>query len=105
VTEELLKDPLCMNLAIGGEGGWEYINDSKVLKFNGKRHTIETKQKIGAYHIGNKYNIGKVTSDKTKKLLSLANSVSLKGKVKTEEHKAKLAEAARAKWKIRKNAG
>jgi hypothetical protein len=35
-----------MNLAIGGEGGWEYINDSKVLKFNGKRHTIETKQKL-----------------------------------------------------------
>ena len=26
VNEELLGDPLCMNLRFGGEGGWEHVN-------------------------------------------------------------------------------
>lgn len=26
VNEEMLKDPLCINLKLGGEGGWESIN-------------------------------------------------------------------------------
>jgi len=26
VTEELRKDPLCLNLKNGGEGGWQYVN-------------------------------------------------------------------------------
>lgn len=28
VNEELLKDPQCMNLKFGGEGGWDSINES-----------------------------------------------------------------------------
>ena len=27
VNEELLSDPLCMNLKFGGEGGWDHVND------------------------------------------------------------------------------
>ncbi len=26
VTEEVLRDPLCLNLKIGGEGGWDHLN-------------------------------------------------------------------------------
>lgn len=28
VNEELLNDPLCMNLKFGGEGGWEFVNEN-----------------------------------------------------------------------------
>lgn len=26
VNDKLLQDPMCMNLAVGGEGGWEHVN-------------------------------------------------------------------------------
>ena len=29
VNEELLANPLCMNLKFGGEGGWDHVNSSK----------------------------------------------------------------------------
>ena len=29
VTEQLMNDPLCMNLRIGGDGGFSFINSSK----------------------------------------------------------------------------
>lgn len=32
VNEELLKDPKCMNIALGGEGGGGFINESHVKK-------------------------------------------------------------------------
>lgn len=84
VNESLIQNPMCMNLVIGGEGGWSFAkkaflekmkNDisfrnkmkeinsektkrvwkreeyrEKVLKcldWNGKKHTDETKQRIG----------------------------------------------------------
>ena len=29
VNEELLSNPLCMNLKFGGEGGWDHINSNQ----------------------------------------------------------------------------
>ena len=29
VNEDVLKDPLCLNLKNGGEGGWEHVNKSR----------------------------------------------------------------------------
>lgn len=86
VNEELLGDKKCMNLKLGGEGGWDHVRnqsaagklgaralwrDPEFVKrnsvrqstrfkslhasglieystFAGKRHSLETKQKIGA---------------------------------------------------------
>lgn len=28
ITEDLIDDPLCMNIALGGGGGWEHVNAS-----------------------------------------------------------------------------
>lgn len=46
VIEELLKDPLCLNLALGGCGEWKYVNLNKIRSsgFKGKRHSIKNKQ-------------------------------------------------------------
>ena len=108
VNEELLNDPLCMNLVFGGTGGWEYYNNnsdlqrekcirgnikqkwlkendhnwkgrlnqaktgSKNLKkahkdgkikyntFTGKKHSEETKKKIGSKN--SNYQLGKNNS-------------------------------------------
>ena len=35
VNEELLADPLCMNLKFGGEGGWDHWNNSPDWEWNG----------------------------------------------------------------------
>lgn len=31
VTEDVLSDPMCMNLRVGGDGGWMHINSSPVI--------------------------------------------------------------------------
>ncbi len=28
ITEEFISDPLCMNIKVGGNGGWELVNES-----------------------------------------------------------------------------
>lgn len=38
VNEELINDDLCMNLACGGEGGWEYINKNKLSPMFDSNH-------------------------------------------------------------------
>jgi hypothetical protein len=43
ITSELLKNPLCLNLSVGGRGG---------SKFTGKKHTDLAKQKMGAANRG-----------------------------------------------------
>lgn len=72
VNPEVMKDPLCMNLKLGGEGGWDHIwKDPKHIEnkriqliemtkfrhknglvyyknFSGKRHTSLTKHIIGS---------------------------------------------------------
>jgi len=32
VNEECIADPLCMNLKVGGEGGWDYVNSDPVIR-------------------------------------------------------------------------
>lgn len=65
VNEEILNDPLCMNLKLGGEGGAQ--SDPQVLKiisdkakqrtgsknsFFGKQHSVETRKKIADTRTG-----------------------------------------------------
>lgn len=45
VTEEFCLRKDTYNLVIGG-GGFNYINNSGIVKFKGKKHSDETKRKI-----------------------------------------------------------
>ena len=88
------------NLCEGGKGGFSYINNSGIPKFKGKRHTEESKKKMG--HPGNAHKKGVPISEEQKKAISIKNSAALKGKPKSEEHKQKIREAM---LRRRQNAG
>lgn len=55
VNEDFVKDVNAYNIKLGGEGGFDYINKNALNKnhvfngqeFKGKKHTEETKKKIG----------------------------------------------------------
>ncbi len=84
------------NLCPGGKGGFGYINNAEIVKFKGKKHTEESKKKMG--HPGNSY--GSNVSETKRKELGRLGGLNNKGKPKSEEHKQKIREAI-----LRKNAG
>lgn len=44
VNEELLKDPLCINLVYGGNGSWEFLNrNSDIQRNKGKKGNVKIK--------------------------------------------------------------
>lgn len=43
VNEEMLKDPLCLNLKLGGEGGWDHAKNQSIA---GKAGAAATKLKL-----------------------------------------------------------
>lgn len=47
ITDELLNDPLCMNLARGGEGGWDYINENHLSPVHDRSHPSYEKMVAG----------------------------------------------------------
>lgn len=55
VTENLVKDPMCYNIGLGGEGG---------PHFKGKRHTSDTRKRISDSRVN------KSASNQTKKKMS-----------------------------------
>lgn len=112
ITEELISDPLCMNLKVGGEGGGEkgvsrsaetrakmsasmkgvpkspeHIEKVAALK-RGTKHSEETKAKMSASRKGKK--IGPFSEEHRAKL-----SESRRKRVTSEETKAKMSESAK----------
>lgn len=97
VNEELIQDPLCMNMQLGGGGGFSskehFDNFVKRCKNNGSYHkmkcqndedfkkkTIENWNKNRASFIGeNNGFFNKKHSDETKKKISESNSISQLG--------------------------
>lgn len=83
ITTEVLKDPLCMNLKLGGEGGWEDVNPWPPTR--ARKLSLERRLQIG------KSQEGKVKSQETRNKISKSNL----GKhhiVHTEETKRKIRE-------------
>ena len=93
VNEELLADPLCMNLKFGGEGGWDHLNglsrsseqQSKIAKeaWKTKKNNpafMEQYRKDRAAQVKDSHSAGKIPYGR-----------SFLGKSLTPEHKAKIA--------------
>lgn len=121
VNEELINNPLCYNMMLGGEGGDTWSN-------TGKRHSIETKKKISEkvsnYIKESGINGHKIRSERQKQIwiemrkdpkkLELINrkrSETLKQRIKENPHirghklsdetKKKISESIKAKIKKR----
>lgn len=105
VNEEFLCREDVYNLK-AGEGGFDWINDSGIGGFKGRIHSEETKKKISDALTG------RVRPDLSKQRHDVAGwtkeactrhsesmSQALKGKKKSESHKAKISAAVREKLK------
>lgn len=111
ITEEMLNDPLCMNLKAGGEGGWEFINENGLGLRTGASLSAETKAKIGLAHRGMKKHTSAflqrmTTDDNPMKRSTAVEKVvtALSGQGKSEEHKKKIADAIKL-WHQQRKAG
>ena len=89
VNEELLGDAKCMNLKLGGHGGWDHIGNSAIIKraktysnrYRGKMLKSEsTRKKISERMIGND---------------NFKNSHGFTGMKCSEEHRRKIGEKNR----------
>jgi len=76
------------NLRRGGFGGFDDINNSNIVKFAGKTHTEESKNKMG--HSGNKFRLGKKLSETAKKKIGIASKKHNTGCPKSKETKEKI---------------
>lgn len=108
VTESLLTDNLCMNLRLGGQGGWDYINKSGIGGFGGHNHSDEAKKRIRVAASL------RTQSEVTRKKISDRNvisnksrginvSKSLTGKPKTQEHRDNIAKSVKARYELKRN--
>lgn len=88
------------NLCSGGMGGFSYINRSGKALRTGMIHSEDSKKKMG--HKDNKFNKDKKWNEEQKANLSNSMSIALKGKSKSEEHKRKISESIKRKYKEQK---
>ncbi len=82
ITEELLNDPLCMNMRTGGDGG---------ATRTGRRHSKHVREKISHSLMGHRH------SDETRAKIGEMSKGRGKGKPMSEEQKAKLRGPSKAK--------
>ena len=73
VTEDIVKDPMCYNLSLGGHGGYTYYSERTF------HHTEETKQKIS------QANKGRPRPDARETLINLGINKWWEGKTRTKE--------------------
>ncbi len=83
VTTDLMNDPMCMNMKIGGLGGWSHVT---VAWNKGLPFSMESRLKMSVAHTG------KVLSDEHRAALT----AELTERWKSPEYKAKLANSMRA---------
>ncbi len=66
----------------------------------GYKHSEESKAKMSAAKVGNRYGVGHIHSPETRKRMSktMAGNKNAVGAVRSEETRAKLSAAAKAQW-------
>lgn len=107
VNKEFLCREDVYNLKVGGEGGFDWINDSGNGGFKGRAHSEETKKKLSDALIGRprpdiSENWHQCRDESSRAKHSASMSKALKGKKKSESHKAKIREAILEHNRIRK---
>lgn len=104
VNEETLKDPLCLNLKIGGDGGFDYINKNGMCGLHNEEIQKMGLQEIRRISVENpelykefklKALIGRLNSEKWRKSQELRYRKYFLNKHHSEETKKKLSEKAK----------
>ncbi len=87
----LLRDDV-YNLKLGGDGGFDYINNSGIPKFKGKTHTDEAKSKMGRVHSDEDIRKAseRMKGNRNNPKFWLTGKDNPASKPKTDEHKEKL---------------
>jgi hypothetical protein len=109
VNEEFLMREDIYNLRRGGVGGFDWINSSGISKFKGKSHTDETKRILSDHLKGkDRPDISEACklawsskSEAEKQAFGDRMSEALRGKKKSPEERAKIAEGVRQAAKRR----
>ena len=98
VNDDLLKNPLCYNLIIGGEGGdtWSHT---------GRKHTEETRRKISKSVQTSILNSGEIGHQKRSQIAKEFNARLKSNPEKYAEIQKKRVETTKKNWKLRKENG
>ena len=108
ITEEMLNDPMCMNLTLGGEGGWDTVNkNTEVRKIRSHNMTKQNKTRWLDPNWIEQQSKRKTRQNKQLikegRLKSWKENYSWKGKKHSEETKAKMRDSLKGKQSGNKN--
>lgn len=90
--ELVILEEMSYNLCPGGKGGFGYINNSGITKFQGKKHSEKTKKFISEKMLGNTNCRGKILTEEHKNKISSKMKLSASRAPKSEEQKRKISE-------------
>ncbi len=90
VQEEILKDKKCLNLKVGGFGGFSYINNNNIKKFHSKKHTDKTKKILREKALNKKH---------TKEIKEKIKEIENKRKLEEVDYYEKKRKAGKCRWK------
>lgn len=99
VNEEMLNDPLCMNLKLGGEGGWDHITSAQQSengkKGNAKMRILREEDSEWVKAMRHAMSVGISTAYREGRRTPTPHDWT--GRSHSEETKAKIGEAARVR--------